>query len=122
MKCIRNKNHQKTTDVCDECLKELYLGPREPNLLDLEPDLRALFSQLTLQNRDLAVCWPTSFTRLKLFDRYVKIENVYYAFYKADLHNKPLKKLCVTTNCINPAHYSSSYEPPLRAKYASSAL
>lgn len=118
MKCIRNKNHKKTEKVCQECLKQIHLEPRQPDVRDLEPDLRALFSQLTLQNRDLADCWPTSYTRLKIFGEYIKIENLYYAFYKADINNEPLKKLCNTSNCINPSHYRSSYEPTLRAKCA----
>jgi hypothetical protein len=121
MKCIRNKNHAKTSEICQECLKELHFGPRQPDVRDLEPDLRALFSQLTLQNRDLADCWSTSYSRLKIFEKYLKIQNVYYAFYKADLANEPLRKLCITQNCVNPAHYTSKYEPPLRAKYLKTA-
>ena len=111
MKCIRNRNHKKTSEVCQECLRELSQGPRQPDIRDLEPDLRALFSQLTLQNRDLSDCWPTSYSRLKLFNKNLKIQNVYYAFYKADLGGEPLKKICNSVNCTNPAHYKSKYEP-----------
>lgn len=111
MKCIRNRNHKKASEVCQECLRELNQGPRQPDIRDLEPDLRALFSQLTLQNRDLSDCWPTSYSRLKLFNKNLKIQNVYYAFYKADLGDEPLKKICNSVNCTNPAHYKSKYEP-----------
>lgn len=121
MNCIKNRNHKKNSTVCQDCLKEIHLGPRQPDVRDLEPDLRALFTQLTLQNRDLANCWPSSYRRLSVLGNSLKIENVYYAFYKADIHNEPLRKLCHTQNCINPAHYTSKYEPSLRTKYVSYA-
>ena len=124
MKCIRNSKHRKTSDICQDCLKEICLGPRQPDIRDLEPDLRALFSQLTLQNRNLSDCWPTSYTRLRVFGKSIKIQNLYYAFYKADIGNEKLRKICCSENCTNPAHYKSNYEPKftLRDQIGNAAL
>jgi hypothetical protein len=48
---------------------------------------------------------------LNILGTKLKIENVYYCFYKADIGNEPLKKICNTPGCINPAHRRSRYEP-----------
>lgn len=80
--------------------------------MQLDAELRALFTQLTLQNRDLYTCWKSSYTKLRVLDRQLKIENVYYAFYKADIGNMTLKRICGTPGCVNPAHHKSKYESP----------
>ena len=40
----------------------------------------------------------------------MKIENVYYAFFKADIGNNTLKRTCGTIGCVNPYHHRSRFE------------
>lgn len=110
--CIRNKNHAETSTICLQCLGQVIKEPSEPDLTQVSPELRALFTQLSLQNRDFCKCWKSSFSELTIKNRKLKIENVYYAFYKADIGNAPLKKICRNPNCVNPGHLKSKYEPP----------
>ena len=112
MNCIRNKNHIKTDTVCPECLKTIDDPPCEPDLNQISPELRALFTQLTLQNRDLADCWKSTYKTLTVNKKRLRIENVLYAFYKADIGNFRLKRICHTLGCVNPAHYRSRFESP----------
>ena len=42
----------------------------------------------------------------------MRIENVLYAFYKADVGNFKLKRICRTVGCVNPAHHRSRFESP----------
>ena len=112
MICIRNQNHNKTDTVCQECLKTIDDPPCEPNLNQISPELRALFTQLTLQNRDLAECWKSSYLTLTIEQKRLRIENVLYAFYKGDIGNFKLKRICKTLNCVNPAHHRSRFESP----------
>jgi hypothetical protein len=109
--CIRNKNHPKTESLCPKCLEQLDGHAAEPDVNQLYPELRALFTQLTLQNRDLSTCWKSTFKKLTVDNRKLTIQNVFYAFYKGDIGNAPLKRLCTTLNCVNPAHNKSRYEP-----------
>ena len=110
MTCIRNRFHNKTDTVCADCLKEIDDPPFEPDLNQITPELRALFSQLTLQNRDLADCWKSNYTTLTINKKKMRIENVLYAFYKADIGNFKLKRICRTIGCVNPAHHRSRFE------------
>ena len=64
MSCIRNKNHNKLGTVCEDCLKEIDNPPYEPDLNQVSPELRALFTQLTLQNKDLSECWKSELKTL----------------------------------------------------------
>jgi hypothetical protein len=108
--CLRNQNHKKTETICADCLKAIDNPPTEPDLNLVSPELRALFSQLTLQNRDLADCWKSSYTFLTIEKKRIRVENVLYGFYKADIGNYKLKRICGTINCINPAHHRSRFE------------
>jgi hypothetical protein len=110
--CIRNKNHNKLGTVCEDCLKEIDNPPYEPDLNQVSPELRALFTQLTLQNKDLSECWKSELKTLVVNKKRLRIENVLYAFYKADIGNFKLKRICGTLNCINPAHHRSRFESP----------
>jgi hypothetical protein len=110
MICLRNKNHVKTETVCVECLKTINEFACEPQLQDVEPELRALFKQLTLQNKDLHTCWKSSHKTITVLDKRLNIENVYYCFYKADIGNFALKRICGTIGCVNPAHHKSRFE------------
>lgn len=112
MTCIRNKNHIKTDTVCAECLKNIDDPPCEPDLNQISPELRALFTQLTFQNRDLSECWKSSFKTVTINKKRLRIENVLYAFFKADIGNFKLKRICSTLNCVNPAHHRSRFESP----------
>ena len=80
--CFRNKNHTSGETVCPECRKNLNNEASAPLLQDLEPDLRALFSQLTTQNKDLTKCWFSQLSHLTIKNRKYSIENVYYNFFK----------------------------------------
>ena len=42
----------------------------------------------------------------------LKIENIYYGFYKADIGNFCLKRICGTIGCVNPTHLKSRFEQP----------
>lgn len=112
MTCIRNKNHIKTDTVCEECLKTIDEPPCEPDLNQVSPELRALFTQLTLQNRELSDCWRSAHTFITINKKRLRIENVLYAFYKADIGNFHLKRICYTIGCVNPAHHRSRFESP----------
>lgn len=112
MTCIRNKNHNKNDTVCEDCLKEIDNPPYEPDLNQISPELRALFTQLTLQNKDLSECWKTEFKTLTINKKRLRIENILYAFYKGDIGNYKLKRICQTIGCVNPAHHRSRFESP----------
>ena len=47
--CLRNKDHIKNGSVCQHCLREGVEDPTEPDLNQVSPHLRAIFTQLTLQ-------------------------------------------------------------------------
>jgi hypothetical protein len=110
MSCIKKESHKKTDTVCSECLKEIDLEPVFPCIDDIKPELRAVLAQLTLQNQDLYTCWKSAFTHLRLEGKRLKIENVYYAFFKADIGNNTLKRTCCTIGCVNPYHRRSRFE------------
>ncbi len=110
MTCLRNQNHIKKDTVCEECLKTINDPPCEPDLNKVSPEFRALFTQLTAQNRDLCKCWKSSLTKIQIETKRYNIENVLYAFYKADIGNYRLKRICTTIGCINPAHHKSRFE------------
>ena len=120
--CIRNKNHAESSGVCVECLGEIITEPREPDLNQISPELRALFTQISLQNRDTCKCWKTSLKEVTIKNRKLSIENVYYAFYKADIGNAPLKKICRNPQCVNPGHLKSQHEPPGIEKHTRSGF
>lgn len=110
MSCIRNKNHKKSDTVCEDCLKEIDNPPYEPDLNQLEPELRALFTQLTLQNKDLSECWKSEIETVVINKKKLRVENILYAFYKGDIGNYKLKRICRTVGCVNPAHHRSRFE------------
>jgi hypothetical protein len=112
MSCIKNKNHKKLDTVCEDCLKEIDNPPYEPDLNQLEPELRALFTQLTLQNKDLSECWKSKLETVVVNKKRLRVENVLYAFYKGDIGNYKLKRICRTVGCVNPAHHRSRFESP----------
>ena len=112
MTCFRNQNHNKKGTVCEDCLKELTWEAVEPDLNEIDPELRALFTQLTIQNRDITKCWKSSYKTLRVKDKTLNIENILYAFYKADIGNFALKRICPTVGCVNPAHHRSRFEAP----------
>jgi len=109
--CIRDDSHKKTDTVCAECLKEFSTEPSFPDLNKINPELRALLTQLTVQNTDLNKCWKSSYSNLTVLNRRLKIENVYYAFFKADIGNSTLKRKCGTIGCVNPYHHISRFDP-----------
>jgi hypothetical protein len=109
--CIRNDSHKKTDTVCAECLKEFSTEPSFPDLNKINPELRAVLTQLTVQNTDLNKCWKSSYSNLTVLNRRLKIENVYYAFFKADIGNSTLKRKCGTIGCVNPYHHVSRFDP-----------
>jgi hypothetical protein len=98
--------------VCQDCLKTIDAPPCEPDLNQITPELRALFTQLTLQNRDLSDCWKSTYKQITVNKKLLRIENVLYAFYKGDIGNFKLKRICQTMGCVNPAHYRSRFESP----------
>jgi len=110
MICLRNKDHNKTDTVCSECLNAINESASKPQIQDLEPELRALFSQLIEDNDDLSVCWKSSYKHLVVLGKKLNIENVYYGFYKADIGNFALKRTCGTIGCVNPSHHRSRFE------------
>lgn len=112
MTCLRNQNHIKEGNFCEECIAEINNPLCEPDLNKISPELRALFTQLTLQNRDLCECWKSSYTQLRIERKKYSIENVLYGFYKADIGNFKLKRICSTIGCVNPAHHRSRFEQP----------
>lgn len=112
MICLRNREHKKLDTVCADCLKTIDEPPCEPDLNKIEPELRALFTQLTLQNRDLATCWKSDHNHVVVNRKKLRIENVLYAFYKGDIGNFKLKRICQTIDCVNPAHHRSRFESP----------
>lgn len=111
MTCIKNQKHIKTDTVCADCIKQFSTEPVYPDLNKINPELRAVLTQLTVQNTDLNTCWKSSYTHLKIFDKRLKIENVYYAFFKADIGNSTLKRQCGTIGCVNPYHHVSRFDP-----------
>ncbi len=110
MICIKNQKHTKKDTVCPDCLKELDDSPVFPDLNKVEPELRTLLTQLTLQNQDLYTCWKSSFANLTVLDKKLRIENVYYAFFRGDIGNSALKRTCGTIGCVNPYHHVSRFE------------
>ena len=116
MKCIKNENHTKTSAVCEECLKTIDDKLYYPDLNKVDPELRPLLTQLTVQNTDLCDCWKSSFTTLTIYGKRLRIENVYYAFFKADIGNFRLKRICNTIGCVNPNHHVSRFETPMITK------
>lgn len=110
MICLHNKEHTKTGTVCEECLKHINKPALKPRLEDIESELRAIFSELTAHNDDLNTCWRTPYKTITVFGKRLNIENVYYAFYKADVGNFALKRTCGTIGCVNPAHHKSRFE------------
>lgn len=112
MVCLRDKDHTKESTVCKECLKELTWEGSEPDLNKIDPELRALFTQLTIQNRDITKCWKSAYKTLKVQGKILNIENILYAFYKADIGNFVLKRICPTVGCVNPNHHRSRFESP----------
>lgn len=111
MNCIKNEKHIKTDSVCAECIKEFSTEPIFPDLNKINPELRALLTQLTVQNTDLNKCWKSAFSHLTVFNKRLRIENVYYAFFKADVGNSTLKRKCGTIGCVNPYHHVSRFDP-----------
>lgn len=112
MKCIHNEKHIKTETICQECLKNIDDEVLFPDLNKIDPELRPLLTQLTVQNTDLCACWKSSYTTLTIYGKRLKIENVYYAFFKADVGNFRLKRICGTPACVNPNHLVSRFETP----------
>ncbi len=110
MKCLKNKKHAEFTLVCTECIKSLNKSVTDPNLNDLEPEIRALFVALKSTTRESEGCWFSTQTKYKIRSRYVKAESLYYALYKADIGNSVLKTTCENKNCVNPNHKKSRYE------------
>lgn len=98
--------------MCQDCLKTIDDPPCEPDLNQVSSELRALFTQLTLQNRDLSDCWKSNYKQITVNKKLLRIENVLYAFYKGDIGNFKLKRICQTIGCVNPAHYRSRFESP----------
>lgn len=68
--------------------------------------------QLTAQYRDLAECWKSNYEFIHIKGKKLRIENIIYAFYKADIGNFRLKRICNTVGCVNPAHHRSRFESP----------
>lgn len=112
MICIRNRFHNKTDTVCQDCLKTIDEPPCEPDLNQISPELRALFTQLTVQNSDLSKCWRSLYTNIHIKNKKLRVENMLYAFYKGDVGNFKLKRICNTIGCVNPAHHRSRFESP----------
>ena len=110
--CLRDATHVKTDTVCQDCLKTIDEPACEPDLNKISPELRALFTQVTFQNRDLAECWKTTYKNLRVNGKQLRIENLLYAFYKGDVGNFRLKRICRTIGCVNPAHHRSRFESP----------
>ena len=110
--CIRNKNHSSKETVCRECLENINQKAHSPALEDLHPSVRAIFSQVKEGNNDLTKCWRTSFTHITVNKKKWRVENLFYAFYKADQGNFALKRTCGTLDCVNPAHHRSRFEDP----------
>ena len=108
--CLRNKDHNKNGSVCQHCLREGVEDPTEPDLNQVSPHLRAIFTQLTLQNRDLTKCWKSSYKQLLVEGQKLKIENIYYSFYKGDIGDERLRRTCITPECVNPLHLRSRFE------------
>ena len=103
--CLRNKDHIKIETVCAECYKNINENASKPDLNQLSPHLRGLFLQLTQQKTDFDKCWSTNYKN-------INIEGNYYGFYKADIGNFCLKRICGTIGCVNPAHLKSRFEQP----------
>lgn len=122
MKCLRNKNHTEFTIVCLACVQCIDKHAVEPNLSNLEPEIRALFVALKATTREIDGCWFSTQTRYKLKDRHIKAENLYYALYKADISNNVLKTLCQNKSCVNPSHKKSRYEKPTLNKTVTSGF
>jgi len=114
--CLRNKDHLNTDTVCQQCLESINEGASEPDLNQISPDLRALFTQLTLQNRDMCKCWKTEYKTITIQGKKINIENIFYGFYKADIGNFCVKRICGTIGCVNPAHLRSRFEQPAISK------
>jgi hypothetical protein len=110
--CIRNQNHKKTESVCADCLKTINNPPEEPDLNDINPELRAIFLHLTCKDKNLANCWESNQIYLTIEKKRLRIENILYAFYKGDVGNYSLKRICGTVGCVNPAHHRSRFESP----------
>lgn len=110
MTCIKHKLHNKKDTVCLECLNTIDAAPVFPCFDDIKPELRPLLAQLTLQNQDLYICWKSAYKTLTIEGKKLKIENVYYAFFKADIGNNTLKRKCGTIGCVNPYHHRSRFE------------
>jgi hypothetical protein len=110
--CLRNKDHIKTETVCAECYKNINENAGKPDLNQLSPHLRGLFLQLTQQKTDFDKCWSTNYKNINIEGKKLKIENIYYGFYKADIGNFCLKRICGTIGCVNPAHLKSRFEQP----------
>jgi len=98
--------------VCEDCLKTIDEPPCKPDLNQMSPELRALFVQLTAQHHDLTECWRSSYTNIHIKNRKLRIQNLLYAFYKGDIGNFKLKRICNTIDCVNPAHHRSRFESP----------
>jgi len=114
--CLRDKNHVKTDNLCQKCLETINDGPSEPELQQLAPELRAIFSQLVSEIKDFDECWTTSHTHLFVQGKKLKIENIFYGFFKADIGNFCVKRICGTIGCVNPAHLKSRFEQPAISK------
>ena len=108
--CFRNKAHTFTETVCPFCRENLHFAATTPPIEDLEPDLRAIFAQLTNENKDLTKCWSSPYTYITIRKRKYRIENVYYNFFKGDQGNFALRRKCGTIGCVNPDHHRSRFE------------
>jgi len=110
--CLRDKTHVKKDTVCAECLKTINNEPSKPALSQISPELRALFTQLTDEHKDFDSCWKTDYKYLTIEGKKLNIENIFYGFYKADIGNFCIKRVCGTVTCVNPMHLRSRFEQP----------
>lgn len=112
MSCLHNKNHVKTNEVCQDCLKSINNQLTYPDLNQIDPEFRALVTQLTLQNTEFTKCWKTAYKTVTIKGKRWPIKNAVYAFFKADIGTHVLKNTCRRPDCVNPAHLLSRFEQP----------
>lgn len=110
--CLHNSSHVKNSEVCLKCVELLKQNKTTFNTMNIPVEFRPLLFSITefFPNTDLDKCWELHAGVKKQIHGY-KLENLLYAFYKGDIGNSVLKRICNNLNCFNPYHMRSRFEP-----------
>lgn len=110
--CLHDLHHVKNSEVCLKCVELLKQNKITFDILNIPVEYRPLFFSINefFKNINLDKCWEPHAALKKQIHGY-KPENLLYAFYKGDIGNSVLKRICNNLNCFNPHHMRSRFEP-----------